>query len=244
MQLLSLEAKDFRNIVETFVEPDPDGTTVLSGLNGAGKTSVLEAVYYLSTLRSFRRAPRDVMVRRGAECAIVRAVVGVDDRTISIEAEITAAGRARTLVNRQPVRRRADLHDALRATLFSPEDIGVVRGGPAERRQFLDDAVGILDIQAARGVDEVEKIVRQRTALLRAASRRLRAEEVTTLDVWDARLDEIGHGVGRVTGGIGRGSVATGRAALLEARWNRGRGRTRVPTVVAGPAARRAPTCP
>ena len=192
MQLLSLEARDFRNIVETFVEPDPDGTTVLSGLNGAGKTSVLEAVYYLSTLRSFRRAPRDVMVRRGAVCAIVRAVVGVDDRTISIEAEITAAGRARTLVNRQPVRRRADLHDALRATLFSPEDIGVVRGGPAERRQFLDDAVGILDIQAARAVDEVEKIVRQRTALLRAASRRLRAEEVTTLDVWDARLDETG----------------------------------------------------
>jgi DNA replication and repair protein RecF len=192
VQLLSLEAKDFRNIVGTFVEPDPEGTTVLSGLNGAGKTSVLEAVCYLSTLRSFRRASRDVMVRRGAECAIVRAVIGAEHRTITIEAEITAAGRARTLVNRQPVRRRADLHDALRTTLFSPEDIGVVRGGPAERRQFLDDAVGVLDVQAARAVDDVEKIVRQRTALLRAAGRRLGADELTTLDVWDTRLDEMG----------------------------------------------------
>lgn len=192
MQLLSLEARDFRNIVETFVEPDPQGTTVLSGLNGAGKTSVLEAVYYLSTLRSFRRASRDVMVRRGAECAIIRAVVAVDERTITIEAEITTAGRARTLVNRQPVRRRADLHDALVVSLFSPEDIGVVRGGPVERRQFLDDTVGMLDAGAARAVDDVEKIVRQRTALLRAAGRRLAAEEVTTLDVWDTRLDETG----------------------------------------------------
>jgi DNA replication and repair protein RecF len=192
VQLLSLEVTDFRNIDKTFVEPDPKGTTVLSGLNGAGKTSVLEAVYYLSTLRSFRRAPREAMVRRGAEHAILRAATEIDDRTITIEAEITAAGRARTLLNRQPVRRRADLHDVLRATLFSPEDIAVVRGGPAERRQFLDDAVGVLDVNGARASEDVEKIVRQRTALLRAAGRRLGNDEATTLDIWDTRLDETG----------------------------------------------------
>ena len=192
MQLLSLEVKDFRNVAETFLEPDPKGTTVISGLNGAGKTSLLEAVHYLSTLRSFRRAPREAMVRRNAEHAIVRALIDAEERAVTIEAEITATGRARTLVNRQTVRRRADLHDAFRTSLFSPEDIGVVRGGPATRREFLDDTVGLLDTYAARTVEEVDKIVRQRTALLRTAGRRLGAEESTTLDVWDTRLDEAG----------------------------------------------------
>jgi DNA replication and repair protein RecF len=192
VQLLSLEAKDFRNVVETFVEPDPRGTTIVSGLNGAGKTSLLEAVCYLSTLRSLRGAPREAMVRRGAERAIVRAVTGSEGRTLTIEAEITAAGRARTLVNRQPVRRRADLHGALRTSVFSPEDIGVVRGGPATRRDFLDDTLGVLDAQRARVVEEVERIVRQRTALVRRSGPRLGSEESMTLDVWDSRLDEAG----------------------------------------------------
>ena len=86
MQLLSLEVKDFRNVAETFLEPDPKGTTVISGLNGAGKTSLLEAVHYLSTLRSFRRAPREAMVRRNAEHAIVRAVIDAEERAVTIEA--------------------------------------------------------------------------------------------------------------------------------------------------------------
>ncbi len=192
MQLLSLETTDFRNIVETSFEPDPRGTTVINGLNGAGKTSVLEAACYLSTLRSLRGSPREAMVRRGTERAIVRAVTETEGRAVTIEAEITATGRARTLVNRQTVRRRADLHDALRTTVFSPEDIGVVRGGPAERRRFLDDALGVLDTYAASTVDDVDKTVRQRSALLRSAGRRLTDEESTTLDVWDARLDQAG----------------------------------------------------
>ncbi len=192
MQLLSLEARDFRNIVETLVEPDPVGTTVITGLNGAGKTSVLEAVCYLSTLRSLRGSPREALVRHGAHRAIVRAVTDFSGRSVTIEAEITAAGRARTMVNRQTVRRRADLHDALRTTVFSPDDIAVVRGGPADRRQFLDDTLGVFDTQAAHVVDEVEKIVRQRSALLRTAGPRLGGEESTTLDVWDTRLDRAG----------------------------------------------------
>ena len=192
MQLLSLEAKDFRNIVETFVEPDPDGTTVLSGLNGAGKTSVLEAVYYLSTLRSFRRAPREVMVRRGAECAIVRAVVAVDDRAITIEAEITGSRPSKDLG--EPPAGASACRSARRAARDPLLARGHRRGARWSGRSTTIPRrpVGVLDIQAARAVDDVEKIVRQRTALLRAASRRLRAEEVTTLDVWDARLDETG----------------------------------------------------
>jgi DNA replication and repair protein RecF len=192
MLLVSLRITDFRNIVDLSIEPDPAGTTVITGRNGAGKTSVLEAVAYLSTLQSFRGSPREAMVRRGADRAILRAETLVEGRAVTIEAEVSAAGRSRTMVNRQNVRRRGDLHQALRTTVFSPEDIGVVRAGPAERRHFLDEALAVVDPRAARSSEDVDKILRQRTALLRNSGRRLTSEVADTLDVWDNRLDTTG----------------------------------------------------
>jgi DNA replication and repair protein RecF len=192
VHLVSLTITDFRNIVGLTIEPDPEGTTVITGLNGTGKTSVLEAVSYLATLQSFRGSPREAMVRRGAEQSILRAETLVEGRTLTIEAELSASGKSRTMVNRQAVRRRSELHDALRTTVFSPEDIGVVRSGPAERRRFLDETLAVVDPKAARSVDEVEKILRQRAALLRSGGRRLSPEVASTLDVWDSRLDVSG----------------------------------------------------
>ena len=204
MYLVSLTITDFRNIVELSIEPDPVGTTVITGRNGAGKTSVLEAISYLSTLQSFRGSPREAMVRRGADQAILRAETLVEGRTVTIEAEISATGRSRTMVNRQSVRRRGDLHQALRTTVFSPEDIGVVRAGPSERRRFLDETLAVVDPKAARAAEDVEKILRQRTALLRSSGRRLSPDVADTLDVWDARLDTAGT------------SLAEAREALVE----------------------------
>jgi DNA replication and repair protein RecF len=192
VQLVSLTITDFRNIGGMTIEPDPEGTTVITGLNGAGKSSVLEAIGYLSTLESFRGSPRQSLVRQGAERAILRAETRSDDRLMTIEAELSVSGRSRALVNRQTVRRRSDLHEALRTTMFSPEDIGVVRAGPAERRHFLDQTLAVVDPKAARSVEEVDKILRQRSALLRTAGRRLSAEVADTLDVWDSRLDTAG----------------------------------------------------
>ena len=192
MLLVSLTIADFRNIVDLSIEPDPTGTTVITGRNGAGKTSVLEAIAYLSTLQSFRGSPREAMVRRGAERAILRAETLVEGRAVIIEAEVSSSGRSRTMVNRQAVRRRGDLHQALRTTVFSPEDIGVVRSGPAERRHFLDETLAVVDPKAARAAEDVDKILRQRTALLRTSGRRLTPEVADTLDVWDTRLDAAG----------------------------------------------------
>ncbi|MGO8870717.1 MAG: DNA replication/repair protein RecF [Acidimicrobiales bacterium] len=183
---------DFRNIVGAIIEPDPEGTTVITGRNGSGKTSVLEAIGYLATLQSFRGSPREAMIRRGRDQAILRAETLVQDRPLTVEAELSAVGRSRTLVNRQPARRRSDLHEALRTTVFSPEDIGVIRGGPAERRRFLDETLAVVDPKTARSVEEVERILRQRSALLRGSGRRLSPEVATTLDVWDERLDAAG----------------------------------------------------
>jgi DNA replication and repair protein RecF len=192
VHLVSLAVTDFRNLVSTVIELDPDGTTVITGLNGAGKTSLLEATAYLATLQSFRGSPKEALVRRGADRAILRAETRVADRAVTIEAEVLATGRSRTQVNRQAVRRRVDLHDALRVTVFSPEDIGVVRAGPADRRHFLDETLAVVDPKAARAAEETDKVLRQRAALLRNVGRTLGAEAATTLDVWDARLDDAG----------------------------------------------------
>ncbi len=192
MHLISLTLTDFRNLSSATLTPEPAGTTVITGRNGSGKTSLLEAVAYLATLQSFRGSPKEAMVRAGADSAVLRARTQVGERAIDIEAELTAAGRSRTMVNRQAVRRRVDLHDALRTTVFSPEDIGVVREGPAERRRFLDEALAVIEPRSAVHVDEVEKILRQRSALLRRSGGRLSPELATTLDVWDERLDAAG----------------------------------------------------
>jgi DNA replication and repair protein RecF len=192
VHLVSLTVTDFRNIGEMELHPDATGTTVITGVNGAGKTSLLEAVQYLASLQSFRGVPKEAMVRRGADQSILRAETLVDGRSLSIEAEISSTGRSRTKVNRQQVRRRSELHQALRTTVFSPEDIGVVRAGPGERRRFLDETLAVLDPKAGRAAEEVDKILRQRGALLRTNGRNLSPEVAATLDVWDARLDESG----------------------------------------------------
>jgi len=192
VHLVSLAITDFRNIRSASIAPAPTGTTVITGRNGTGKTSILEAVAYLATLQSFRGSPREALVRSGTDAAVLRARTQVGDRPVDIEAEVQSGGRSRTMVNRQPVRRRVDLHDAFRTTVFSPEDIGVVRGGPAERRRFLDEALAVIEPRAATAVEEVEKVLRQRGALLRRAGGRLAPDLATTLDVWDERLDTAG----------------------------------------------------
>jgi DNA replication and repair protein RecF len=189
--LTSLTLVDFRNIAEASVD-FPEGTTVITGPNGAGKSNLLEAVGWLASLRSFRGAPREALVRHGAESAVIRGRTRVGERAVDIEAELRTAGRSRAMVNRQAVRRRTDLHDSLRCTVFSPQDIVVVRGGPSERRTFLDDVLENVDPKLARSVEDTDRILRQRAAVLRDAHRRPAAEVTSSLDVWDERLSDLG----------------------------------------------------
>ncbi|HEY3941531.1 MAG TPA: DNA replication and repair protein RecF [Acidimicrobiales bacterium] len=192
MTLIQLGLQDFRLFGEVSFAPDPGGTTVITGPNGTGKTTLLEAVAYLGTQRSFRGAPRDVLVRAGADRAIVRAQLVRDELPVLVECEIGAQGRARTQVNRQLVRSRRGLADAAPTTVFSPEDLVVVQGGPGPRRELLDDALAVVDRQAATRIDEVERALRQRAALLRQAGGRLGPEVELSLEVWDDRLDAAG----------------------------------------------------
>lgn len=195
MYLSHLWLTDFRSYAGAELEPAPSGLTVIEGANGAGKTNLLEAVAYLATLRSFRGAPADAMVRTAAEVAIVRAEVERDARLVLIEAELRRVGRDRVQVNRQPLRRTRDLLGALAVTVFAPDDLALVKAGPAGRRQYLDDLLVGLHPRHDANQTELDGVLRQRNALLKTSGGRgpPTPDMVATLDVWDAKLAAAGE---------------------------------------------------
>jgi DNA replication and repair protein RecF len=132
------------------------------------------------------------MVRTGEDRAIIRAELDNNDNPTLVEAEIVPAGRSRTQVNRKVVQGRKELSTATPCTIFSPEDLVIISGGPRGRRDLLDDTLGFLDPEGARAADVVERIQRQRAALLRQSGGKVTADVVSTLDVWDHRLAASG----------------------------------------------------
>ncbi|MBA3653789.1 MAG: DNA replication and repair protein RecF, partial [Actinobacteria bacterium] len=183
---------DFRNYASADIAIPDDGLTVVAGGNGQGKTNLLEALGYLATLASFRGAPTEALIRVGATSAVVRAEGERDGRRMLVETEIVGGGKGRVLVNSQPLRRSRDLLGAFRVTVFGPDDLDLVKGGPSGRRQYLDELLVAVQPRHAELQAEVDRILRQRNALLKQAGGRLSAEIVDTLDVWDARLAEKG----------------------------------------------------
>ena len=191
-----LELVDFRNYHAASFELT-GGITAVLGRNGQGKTNLAEALAYLATLSSFRGAPPDALVRVGADAGVIRATIREDDgREVLIEAELSRIGRNRVQVNRQKLGRTRDLLGVMRVSVFAPDDLIIVKGGPAERRRFLDDALVALRTSYDTMRLELDKIVRQRNSLLKQAGGRLSDEIAITLDVWDARLADVGEQLG------------------------------------------------
>ena len=134
-----MELVDFRNYRSATFDLTP-GITAVLGKNGQGKTNLAEALAYLATLSSFRGAPPDALLRAGADAAILRATLREDDgREVLIEAELSRVGRNRVQVNKQKLGRVRDLLGVMRVSVFAPDDLVIVKGGPAERRRLLDD---------------------------------------------------------------------------------------------------------
>lgn len=187
---------DFRSYGHAEVELEP-GVTVVVGANGQGKTNLVEALGYLATLDSFRGAPPEAMIRAGADQAVVRAEIVHDDgRVVLVEAELVRTGRNRVLVNKQRLARARDLLGVLRVTVFSPDDLALVKGPPGERRRYLDDLLVALHPKHDKLRTDLERILRQRATLLKQAGGRLTDEIAFTLDVWDAKLTETGEALG------------------------------------------------
>jgi DNA replication and repair protein RecF len=189
-----LGLRDFRSWAHAELELRP-GRTVFVGPNGYGKTNLVEALWYSSTLGSHRVATDAPLVRVGAPRAVVSTIVVNDGRECAVDLEI-AAGRAnKARLNRSPVRSPREIIGVLRAVLFAPEDLALVRGDPADRRRYLDDLAAVRRPRVAAVRADYEKVLRQRTALLKSASgARFRGDRgsIDTLEVWDGHLAEHG----------------------------------------------------
>jgi DNA replication and repair protein RecF len=185
-----LGLRDFRSWAHAELELTP-GRTVFVGPNGYGKTNLVEALWYSSTLGSHRVATDAPLVRVGAPRAVVSTIVVNDGRECAVDLEI-AAGRAnKARLNRSPVRSPREVVGVLRAVLFAPEDLALVRGDPSDRRRYLDDLAAVRRPRVAGVRADYEKVLRQRTALLKSASgARFRGDRgsLDTLDVWDGHL--------------------------------------------------------
>jgi DNA replication and repair protein RecF len=192
VQLDRLWLTDIRSYPAAELEFAP-GLTAIVGDNGHGKTNILEAIGYLATLRSFRGAPTEAIIRDGAVTGVIRAEGVREGRNLLIEAELSRTGRNRVLVNRQKLPRARDLLGALRVSVFSPDDLVLVKGGPGERRVYLDDTLVACDPRLDARCSEVDRVLRQRNALLKQAGGRLSDEVAVTLDVWDTKLAEAGE---------------------------------------------------
>ena len=192
MQVSSLSLLDFRSYTGAEVDFAP-GLTAIVGPNGQGKSNLLEAVGFAAGLGSFRGATDAALIRDGAPSAVIRCsgLTGAE-RAVLIEVELARARPNRVKVNQQPVARRRDLLGVLAATAFSPADLELVKGEPAVRRRWMDDALAAVRPSWGALRSELDRILRQRNTLLRQAQGRAVGDVAVTLDVWDAKLAGAG----------------------------------------------------
>lgn len=190
-----LTLHDFRSYEQLDVALEPGGN-VFVGPNGEGKTNLVEAIDYLSTLGSHRVATDAPLVRSGAGRAVVRADVRRDGRSALLEVEIVPGGSNRARVNKSPLPRARELVGLLRAVLFSPEDLALVKGDPSERRRFLDTLLVTRTPRLAGVRADYDRVLKQRNTLLKTAGAAHRsgsgAGSLATLEVWDEHLARVG----------------------------------------------------
>lgn len=198
MFVTHLSVTDFRNYAAAELDLVA-GVNVFVGSNGQGKTNLVEAVEYLSTMSSHRVSSTAPLIRAGAESAILRGRVQAsrdDERLITLEIEVTNGRSNVARLNRAPLPRPRDLVGALRTVVFSPTDLAIVRGDPSDRRAWLDTLVTTRWPRMAGVRADLDKILRQRNSLLKAMSgrslRQAAPEEDATLQAWNDALARIG----------------------------------------------------
>lgn len=185
MRLESIQLTDFRNLRHVELEPHRR-FNVIVGPNGQGKTNFVEAVALLSTLKSFRSAKNAQLIRHGADQAVARAFVDRADVRREVEVRIRPTSK-RVSLNGNYVRRLADFFGAINTVSFTPDDVGVLKGSPSERRLLLDRMIFHAHPAFADESASYEQALKQRNALLRQEY-----IDRALLEVYDEQLADLG----------------------------------------------------
>jgi len=186
-----LTLSDFRNYAAADVELAP-GTNLFIGRNGQGKTNLVEAIGYLSTLGSHRVSSDQAMIRAGRDSAIIRTRLEHNGRDLLAEVQINRSTPNRAQVNRGQIKPR-ELPRYFSSVLFAPEDLGIVRGDPSARRKFADQLIVLRTPRMAGVYADYDRTLRQRNTLLKSArGSGLKESQLSTLEVWDDKLITLG----------------------------------------------------
>jgi DNA replication and repair protein RecF len=188
----ALTLTDFRSYESLSLECE-QGVNLFVGPNGQGKTNIVEAIGYLSTLSSHRVAADLPLVRVGTASAVIAARIGEGERSVTLELQINPGKANKVRINRATAVKARDALGLVRTVVFAPEDLAIVKGDPAERRQFIDRLLVQRTPRMAGVIADYERVLKQRNALLKSAfSARGDAAIADTLQVWDEQLSAFG----------------------------------------------------
>lgn len=192
MQISKLSLSNFRNHKKLDLSFSSGATTII-GRNGRGKTNIVEAVHYLSTLSSHRVSQDCPLIINGETSAVIWASVEKHKRKAEVELTINYPGINKVLLNSSPLSKTKDILGLVTTVIFSPEDLELIKGEPAARRRFIDELSTQLAPKFSNTRSDFERTLKQRNTLLKSLGRRTPPPQArATLDAWDEQL--IQHG--------------------------------------------------
>ena len=189
MYIRELKLDHFRNYDSLDLDFSA-GTNLFYGDNAQGKTNILEAVYFCGTTRSHRTVKDSEMIRFGAQEAHLRMEMKRTASQLRIDMHLRAGKAKGIAINGAAIRKAQELIGLGHFIFFSPEDLGIIKNGPSERRRFLDMELCQLDQIYVSSLAGYNKVLQQRNRLLRDLS--ARPQDMATLDVWDEQLVRYG----------------------------------------------------
>ena len=189
MIIKSLELADFRNYNSLEIHFS-NGTNILYGKNAQGKTNILEAIYLSSTTKSHRGTKDRDIINFEKEEAHIRTLLEKDGMENRIDMHLRKSKAKGIAINGQKIKKAAELLGLLNVVFFSPEDLSIIKNGPAERRRFVDMELCQLDSFYLYNLNHYNKIVNQRNKLLKDMY--FQPELRDTLNIWDSQLVSFG----------------------------------------------------
>ena len=189
MIIKSLELADYRNYESLQIE-FCEGTNILYGDNAQGKTNILEAVYVAATTKSHKGSKDKEIVNFDKEEAHIRTNIRKENVDTRIDMHLRKNKSKGIAIDGQKIKKAADLLGLCNVVFFSPEDLGIIKNGPSERRRFVDMELCQLDNFYLYNLNHYNKIVNQRNSLLKDMAFHPQLRE--TLNIWDMQLVSYG----------------------------------------------------
>lgn len=190
MIIESIELKNYRNYDELHMEFSP-GTNILYGNNAQGKTNILEAVYVCCTTKSHRGSKDRDMIHFHEDESHIKLNIRKNDVPYRIDMHLKKNKAKGVAINGVPIRKASELFGIVNVVFFSPEDLNLIKNGPAERRKFIDLELCQLNRLYVHSLVSYNRILMQRNKLLKELMFKPEYEE--TLDIYDMQLVQFGR---------------------------------------------------